>query len=79
LNLAKIGSYRTAIMNVYHGGQQERDTAAFSYHAAHLSGSLQMQGGIVDFSGNVDRGNRRLRGIGTIQDPIWQLISPSPR
>jgi hypothetical protein len=48
-------------------------------HAAQLSGSLLLPGGIVDFSGNVDGGNRRLRGIGTIRDPIWQLISPSPR
>ena len=48
-------------------------------HAAQFSGSLLLPSGIVDFSGNVDGGNTRVRGLGTIRDPMWQLISPSPR
>ncbi|MBV8172941.1 MAG: hypothetical protein JO151_00080, partial [Verrucomicrobia bacterium] len=48
-------------------------------HAAQLSGSLRLSGGTVDFSGNVDGGNTLVRGLGTIRDPIWQLISTSRR
>jgi hypothetical protein len=33
----------------------------------------------VDFVGNVDNGILQVRGFGTIQDPIWQLISPARR
>jgi hypothetical protein len=48
-------------------------------HAARLSGSLRLSGGTVDFYGNVDGGNTLVRGLGTIRDPIWQLISASRR
>ena len=47
-------------------------------HAIQLTGSLLLPGELVDFSGNVDD-DTYVRGFGTIQDPIWQLISPARR
>ena len=48
-------------------------------HAVRLTGSLLFPGELVDFAGNVDDGILHVRGFGTIQDPIWQLISPARR
>jgi hypothetical protein len=48
-------------------------------HAVRLTGSLLLPGELVDFAGNVDDGTFHVRGLGTIQDPIWQLISPARR
>jgi hypothetical protein len=48
-------------------------------HALQLTGSLFFPGELVDFVGMVDNGAFRVRGFGTIQDPIWQLISPARR
>jgi hypothetical protein len=48
-------------------------------HAVQLTGSLFFPGELVDFAGIVDHGALRVRGFGTIQDPIWQLISPPRR
>ena len=48
-------------------------------HAVRLTGSLLFPGELVDFAGNVDDGLLHVRGFGTIQEPIWQLISPARR
>jgi hypothetical protein len=48
-------------------------------HAVQLTGSLLFPGELVEFAGNVDDGILHVRGFGTIQDPIWQLISPARR
>jgi hypothetical protein len=48
-------------------------------HAVRLTGSLLFPGELVDFAGNVDDGILHVRGFGTIQEPIWQLISPARR
>ena len=48
-------------------------------HSLTLSGSLFILGGLVDLSGDVDNGSHSVRGIGTIQKPIWQLISRGPQ
>jgi hypothetical protein len=48
-------------------------------HTVQLTGSLLFPGELVDFVGNVDDGTLHVRGFGTIQDPIWQLISPVRR
>lgn len=48
-------------------------------HSLTLNGSLFMLGGLVDLSGNVDGDSHGVRGLGTIQEPIWQLISPGPK
>jgi hypothetical protein len=47
-------------------------------HFLTLNGSLFILGGLVDLSGDVDHGSHSVRGLGTIQKPIWQLISPGP-
>ena len=44
-------------------------------HAVHLGGSLLFLGGLVDLTGDVDGGSAIVRGVGTIQEPIWELIS----
>jgi hypothetical protein len=44
-------------------------------HAARLGGSLLFPGGLVDLTGEVDGASVILRGVGTIQEPIWELIS----
>jgi hypothetical protein len=48
-------------------------------HAVRLAGSLFFIGGLVDLSGDADNGSFRVRGTGTIQEPIWELISPIRR
>jgi hypothetical protein len=48
-------------------------------HAVQLTGSLFFPEELVDFAGNVDDGTLHVRGFGTIQAPIWQLISPARR
>ncbi len=48
-------------------------------HAVQLTGSLLLLGELVDFAGKVDDGTMNVRGFGTVQDPIWQLISPARR
>jgi hypothetical protein len=48
-------------------------------HAVQLTGSLFFPEELVDFAGKVDDGALHVRGFGTIQDPIWQLISPARR
>jgi hypothetical protein len=48
-------------------------------HTVQLTGSLLFPGELVDFVGNVDDGTLHVRGFGTIQNPIWQLISPVRR
>jgi hypothetical protein len=49
------------------------------FHAIHLTGSLWFPAELLDFTGNVEGDTLRVRGFGTIQDPIWQLISPARR
>src|SRR3984893_4796299 len=44
-------------------------------HAVHLGGSLFFLGGLVDLTGDVDGGCNTVRRVGTIQEPIWELIS----
>jgi hypothetical protein len=46
---------------------------------ARLDGSIYLLGTVVDLSGDVDNGSFSVRGGGTIQEPIWQLISPEPK
>ena len=48
-------------------------------HSLTLNGSLFLLGGLVDLTGDVDHGSHSVRGVGTIQKPIWQLISPAPQ
>ena len=48
-------------------------------HAVRLGGSLFFLGGLVDLTGDVDAGSATVRGVGTIQEPIWELISSGPR
>jgi len=48
-------------------------------HAVRLAGSLFFLGGLVDLSGVVDNGPISVRGLGTIEKPIWELISPVPK
>jgi hypothetical protein len=48
-------------------------------HAVRLTGSLFFPGGLVDLTGDVDDNSFGVRGVGTIEEPIWQLISPSPK
>jgi hypothetical protein len=48
-------------------------------HAVHLSGSLFFLGGLVDLTGDVDSGTATVRGLGTIREPIWELILPRPK
>ena len=43
-------------------------------HKAVLAGVFYLPGGLIDFSGTVDNGKFGLRGVGTIQEPTWQLI-----
>ena len=43
-------------------------------HKAVLAGAFYLPGGLIDLSGTVDNGKIGLRGVGTIQDPTWQLI-----
>jgi hypothetical protein len=45
-------------------------------HAVRLTGSLFFPGGLVDLTGAVEGSSVSVRGVGTVQDPIWQLISP---
>jgi hypothetical protein len=44
-------------------------------HAARLGGSLLFPGGLVDLTGQVDGAAVIVRGVGTIQEPTWELIS----
>jgi hypothetical protein len=44
-------------------------------HTVGLAGSLFLLGGLVDLSGKVDNGAFSVRGVGTIQKPVWELIS----
>jgi hypothetical protein len=48
-------------------------------HSLSLNGSLYFLGGLIDLSGEVDNGPCSVRGLGTIHQPIWQLISPVPK
>jgi hypothetical protein len=48
----------------------------FGSHSLRLTGSLFFLGGLVDLAGNGDSGSFSIRGLGTIQEPIWQLVSP---
>jgi hypothetical protein len=48
-------------------------------HSLTLNGSLFILGGLVDLTGDVDHGSHSVRGVGTVQKPIWQLISPAPQ
>jgi hypothetical protein len=41
--------------------------------AVRLSGSLDFLGGLVDLAGNLDGGAMRIRGFGTINQPVWEL------
>jgi hypothetical protein len=43
-------------------------------HAVVLAGAFYLPGGLIDFGGRVDNGTIEVRGVGTIQDPTWQLI-----
>lgn len=43
-------------------------------HKAVLAGAFYLPGGLIDLNGTVDNGKIGLRGVGTIQDPTWQLI-----
>lgn len=45
-------------------------------HTVRLTGSLFFPGGLVDLTGAVDDSSLSVRGVGTVQEPIWQLISP---
>ncbi len=45
-------------------------------HSLRLAGSVFFFGGLVDLRGNSDSGALSVRGFGTIQEPIWELISP---
>ena len=45
-------------------------------HAVRLSGSVYSLGGLVHLNGEVENSSFRMRGGGTIQEPIWELISP---
>jgi hypothetical protein len=45
-------------------------------HSLGLAGSLFFLGGLVDLRGTVDSGSFSVRGVGTVQEPIWQLFSP---
>jgi hypothetical protein len=48
-------------------------------HVAHLAGSLFIPGGLIDLSGDVDHGAFSVRGVGTIQEPTWELISATQK
>ena len=48
-------------------------------HVVHLGGSLFFLGGLVDLTGDVDSGSATVRGLGTVREPIWELISPRPK
>ncbi len=43
-------------------------------HAVVLAGAFYLPGGLIDIGGRVDKGTIAVRGIGTMQDPTWQLI-----
>ena len=45
--------------------------------SAGLTGSVFLLGGLADFRGAVDSGPISIRGGGTIEDPIWEVVSPS--
>jgi hypothetical protein len=45
-------------------------------HAVHLTGSLLFPPGLLDLTGTVEGNSLSIRGVGTLQDPIWQLITP---
>jgi len=48
-------------------------------HELRLDGSLYLPERLVDLSGDVDNGSFSVRGLGTIQEPIWSLIPPVPK
>ncbi|MBV9106392.1 MAG: nuclear transport factor 2 family protein [Verrucomicrobia bacterium] len=48
-------------------------------HELGLDGSLYLPERSVDLSGDVDNGSFSVRGLGTIQEPIWSLIPPVPK
>jgi hypothetical protein len=48
-------------------------------HSLRLAGSLFFPGGLVDLSGDVNNSPLKVRGVGTIQKPTWQMIEPAPR
>jgi hypothetical protein len=48
-------------------------------HSLRLAGSLLFFGDLINLSGNGDNGAFKVRGFGTIQEPIWELISPLPK
>jgi hypothetical protein len=48
-------------------------------HKIRLEGSLYLLGRLVDLSGNVDNDSFYVRGLGTIQEPIWQVIRPASK
>src|SRR5206468_10273513 len=45
-------------------------------HAVHLTGSLLFPPGLLHLTGTVEGSSLSVRGVGTLQDPIWQLITP---
>ncbi len=47
--------------------------------AVRLSGALYFPGGLVDLSGEVENSSVVVRGVGTVQDPAWELILPAQR
>jgi hypothetical protein len=48
-------------------------------HLLRLAGSLFFLGGLIDLTGAVDNGSLSVRGVGTIQQPDWQLLSPAAK
>jgi hypothetical protein len=43
--------------------------------AVRLSGSVHLLGGFFDLAGNLDGGATRIHGVGTLNQPIWELNS----
>ena len=43
--------------------------------AVRLSGSVHLLGGLLDLAGNLDGGATRIHGVGTLNQPIWELDS----
>jgi hypothetical protein len=43
-------------------------------HIALFAGAFYLPGGLIDLNGTVDNGKIGLRGVGTVQDPTWQLV-----
>jgi hypothetical protein len=43
--------------------------------AVRLSGSVHLLGGLFDLAGNLDGGATRIHGVGTLNQPIWELDS----